>query len=471
MSSSSLTCSPYTIHTVHRQVYNGNNKHHIISHRYHLSTILQRIRAGGIMDMYESDDDDDENEEDDDDEEQDEETVLDDDPREEEGDDDDERVESENDTEDDDEDEIKAASQTDEIQTNVSTDENTSIQSTPSSNNTSTSTASTYLPPVKVTLRTTMESPLIDQSIEFTASQTRTVASLKQAVSRQFRGRPPLGIISLTYRGRVLQDNTVLSDLIQDDYDDEDIYKEEEEKDDEDEDKDEESLKKINLVVNIIPPIDPKFGTELKERLPTLTPQELLDAYVANLAMMHQNSMDIMNQMDDKIEEGYMKTTTTTDIPQQYQQDNLDMSSSFSNSRESTLLHSITMRSHALTMRDMILQSLSDDVRKILLRTAKGNSQQGDVDEEQETSMGMESRDDSSLRQSIHGKLRKKRGGASMNVKRALQTQLNIVRCHFCCCCCFLHLSIFISNPKSIILHNISMFFFFYFLGLAIHDS
>jgi hypothetical protein len=270
--------------------------------------------------------------------------------------------------------------------------------------------AGTTVGPVKVILRTTMASPLIDQSIEFTASRTRTVASLKQAVSRQFRGRPPQSMITLLYRGQVLQDDTLVSELIQeDDMDDADAQ---EEKDTENPEEEEDSLKQLHIVVDIIPPIDPKFGTDLKQRLPTLTAQELLDAYVANLAMMHQNSMDIMHPMGGG--------TSSTDQDQ-------DEISSYTTT---TTLQSVAMRSHALTLKQIILQSLSEDGKKVLL----GSSPEGEVDEGdnvQETQSGYTSMGDSVLlRQSIRGKLRKKRGGASMNVKRALQTQLNIVSDH-----------------------------------------
>src|SRR6056300_1998831 len=46
--------------------------------------------------------------------------------------------------------------------------------------------------PVKLTISTNLQSSLLDQQLEFTASRKRTVLSLKQAVSKTMRGRPPL---------------------------------------------------------------------------------------------------------------------------------------------------------------------------------------------------------------------------------------------------------------------------------------
>merc|ERR1712071_122016 len=83
--------------------------------------------------------------------------------------------------------------------------------------------------PIKVSIRTNLNVPLIDQTLDFTASQKRDVASIKLSISRQMRGRPPVSSQTLMLGSRVLKDDEIIYDLL-------DEWEDESEDDDEDDD-------------------------------------------------------------------------------------------------------------------------------------------------------------------------------------------------------------------------------------------
>merc|ERR1712071_525429 len=148
--------------------------------------------------------------------------------------------------------------------------------------------------------------PLIDQTLDFTASQKRDVASIKLSISRQMRGRPPVSSQTLMLGSRVLKDDEIIYDLL-------DEWEDEREDDDEDDDDEtdgnqdpdkmvenqlakEEEETVLPLILDIPPPIDPKFATELKEQLKLTTIHELLDAFVSNMAVLHRNTERMFQQ-------------------------------------------------------------------------------------------------------------------------------------------------------------------------------
>ena len=136
--------------------------------------------------------------------------------------------------------------------------------------------------PISVTIKTATGSKLLDQSIELpTVTRTRDVASLKKSVSRQLPSRPPIAAIQLTLNGKILEDNTVVEDLV----------------DEEDED-DEEDAEGEGLVLQLdmLPTVDPKFVADLEKKIPDMTTAELLEAYTINEAAVYQNSVMLMKE-------------------------------------------------------------------------------------------------------------------------------------------------------------------------------
>lgn len=258
--------------------------------------------------------------------------------------------------------------------------------------------------PVKITLKTALSNNiLIDQSVEITASPTRTVESLKQSVSRQFKSRPPMDAVTLRLDGRVLFDDELVRDLVDHDEDEED-------EEDDEEDEGEDGLAKLTIIVDMVPPVDPKFGTEMKGRMNDMTNEELLDAYVANLAAMHHNSVDLMRE--DEIKE-----TNDGDVEEEEEKDEEEEEEEIDSTLQAVANKNLAMQRYAHMLKEQIIDSLSEDEKELLQKTDTPSSPQADDLDNYEG--------DLLLKESI--KRRKRKGGATMNVKRALQKNLNIV--------------------------------------------
>jgi hypothetical protein len=94
--------------------------------------------------------------------------------------------------------------------------------------------------------------------------------------------------LELVYEGSILDNEMLVDELMEDD------------DEDEDEDDQEENDEKYKLLIlNVIPPVDPKFATELGPKLQPhmmdedddrLTTEELVDAYFLNQAALARNS-------------------------------------------------------------------------------------------------------------------------------------------------------------------------------------
>ena len=155
--------------------------------------------------------------------------------------------------------------------------------------------------PVRLIISTNWGNSVVDHTVELTPARTRDVASLKKSLSKQLPGRPPIIALDLVYEGQILNDEILVDEL----FDDEDN----EDEDDEDEDDIEEGNEPTRkLTLNVLPPVDPKFATELGPKLKPhleydeddyasqkyneddLTVDELVDAYVMNQVTMSRNA-------------------------------------------------------------------------------------------------------------------------------------------------------------------------------------
>ncbi|KAL7545212.1 hypothetical protein ACHAWF_008563 [Thalassiosira exigua] len=128
-------------------------------------------------------------------------------------------------------------------------------------------------PPVKLVITTGLNSELINRRIEFTASCRQTVLSLRQAASKTMPGRPPLPEVRLKFRGRLLDGEEMVDDILEE--------MDEDDKEDEDEDeiydiREEETIK-LKLTCNAVPPIDGKFGIELREKMRKVSTKEIVE--------------------------------------------------------------------------------------------------------------------------------------------------------------------------------------------------
>jgi hypothetical protein len=292
----------------------------------------------------------------------------------------------------------------------------------------------TFNAPVKVTFTTTSLSPsykpnpLIDQTIELTASPTRTIASLKQTLSKQLKAKPPASCIVLKLDGLVLHDDEALiGDIVDeheddDDDDDDDEHKDDNQGDDDDDDDDDDDIPKLKIQVDIIPPVDPKFGTEIRQRLDDMTNDQVLDAYVANMASMHQNSLDMMDiqmknsMMIDKKEENDYENENDDENDINQEEENQLLS--FGRSGVSNMLDT---QKNAITLKERIVSSLDDNALELLKSNDTPLSPSTTTNQEDSLADG-----DILLKESLKRKS-KRRGGATMNIKRTLQKNLNIV--------------------------------------------
>lgn len=214
--------------------------------------------------------------------------------------DDDEDEDSSDDDDDEDEEEKDASS--DEEDSENDSDEETSSEAT----TTSSSTASAA-EPVAVTIKTVTGSKLLDQTVELlTVTRSRDVASLKQSASKQLPSRPPVSAMQLTLHGKILDDDTLVEDLVDDD-----------EEEDEEDDGDQSASGGLVLHLEMIPTVDPKFLYELEKKISDMTAAELLEAYAVNEAAVYQNSALLMQTEQLPVEDDDEEATEEEEVHKQ----------------------------------------------------------------------------------------------------------------------------------------------------------
>lgn len=202
--------------------------------------------------------------------------------------------------------------------------------------------------PVQVSIKTNLGNPLVDTSLELLVARSRNVGSIKLSLSRQMAGRPPVSAQRLLLDGRELNNDELVDELVEDDEDDE-----------------QDSLK---LVLSMVPPVDPKFATDL-EKIKEMPTSELLDAYAANAAAMYHNSQLLFsNQVSEE---------------------------------------NVNLRKEAHEIRQVLVQGMPESAMELLQQDPKEK--------------------DSVEQQRRGQRQRTGRGGAKQNVKRVVQRNLNIV--------------------------------------------
>jgi hypothetical protein len=146
--------------------------------------------------------------------------------------------------------------------------------------------------PVTVVVNTALGHAILDHSIELAnVVRTRNIASLKESLRRQLPGRPPVHAMQLVWAGRVVADDVLVNQLMEEETD----Y----EQDDDDMDDNDESSSNLQLQLDMIPPVDPKFVPLLEQKITDMTTAALLDAYAANEAAMYQNAILLITTSDE----------------------------------------------------------------------------------------------------------------------------------------------------------------------------
>jgi hypothetical protein len=133
---------------------------------------------------------------------------------------------------------------------------------------------------IPVLIKTNMNNKLVDHTVELNAVRTRNVESIKKSLSRQLPGKPPLAKIRLMQHGQVLRDEVLVDELMDDD-------------DEEEDEGDEEGNASLTLFLDMVPPVDPRYPSQLEEALPDMTTAELLDAYTLNEAAIWYSSQEM----------------------------------------------------------------------------------------------------------------------------------------------------------------------------------
>eukprot|EP00584_Thalassiosira_punctigera_P012888 CAMPEP_0172553282 /NCGR_PEP_ID=MMETSP1067-20121228/49842_1 /TAXON_ID=265564 ORGANISM="Thalassiosira punctigera, Strain Tpunct2005C2" /NCGR_SAMPLE_ID=MMETSP1067 /ASSEMBLY_ACC=CAM_ASM_000444 /LENGTH=549 /DNA_ID=CAMNT_0013341443 /DNA_START=72 /DNA_END=1721 /DNA_ORIENTATION=- len=288
-------------------------------------------------------------------------------------------------------------------------EEKTSSPSSPSSG-----------PPVKVSIKTALQSPLIDQHLEFAASRRRTVQSLKQAVSKTMRGRPPLSCIQIKYQGRTLDDEETVDDLS------EEMDEDDEEEEESDVGEDDEDAVRLNLTCDIVPPVDAKFGIEFREKVTKMSTKEIFEAYCLNMAGMTYGQ-ELQAREGDlyEIDSKTMDHVENGEDEEEGQLSSQPMTEAASNN------HSLNIRKKAALIQKQFESTLSSDTLRLMeeeherVRSSSENVEVVGVGGDEKVIYGLTHQgSDNAARRGRKGKTLK--GGAAMNVKRALQRNLNV---------------------------------------------
>lgn len=250
--------------------------------------------------------------------------------------------------------------------------------------------------PVKLIISTGLGCPLVDQTLETNASRSRTIATIRQTVSRQMKGRPPIQTVRLLLGNRVLRDDEIIDDLAPDEDDEDDELDEDDEEDGEDD-----GMVKLRLTLDAVPPVDPKFGVELQEQLEKMSTAELLEAYAANTAAAHEGVARV-----------FASASAADDLSEDNDDEEEDDEEDSIGGRDTTPV-SNAMRQHALSIKESIVETMPQDAIEILNQSA-----------DESEGAALASAVASARRHQRGGAMK---GGASTQVKRALQRNLNIV--------------------------------------------
>jgi hypothetical protein len=253
------------------------------------------------------------------------------------------------------------------------------------------------------------------------------------AISKTMRGRPPQSTLILKHHGRSLPDDELVSDILADYDPDEDDSDTE---DDDDSNIGEEDMIALKLTLDVIPPVDNKFGLEFKEKAEKMSTKELMEAWCLNMAGMvyglevGEREMDYYHGLllnDGGEGEGGVGEEvgedggTTTAVKNDYTQN-----------------QSLNIRKKAALLQKQIESSLSTEVQQLMeeedarVKDYFNRGSLGSEGGEQQQSLVYGLKPQGALSQRSGRKGKTLKGGATMNIKRALQRNMNVVRIGVC---------------------------------------
>lgn len=219
---------------------------------------------------------------------------------------------------------------------------------------------------VALTIRTAAGHTLLEHVVELTVPATRNIVALKQSVRKQLPGKPPVACLHLVLDGKRLTDDTLVSDLLEDDDDEDDDEDDGDVDSPEGEQRDDNSLKQLTLILDTIPPVDPKFITTIEQKLHHMTTHDLLQAFCVNEAALLRNGA-LMEEEQKALPSKSNSNDNNTDDKSREQP-----STSTSTTTPSPSYHLyMELREHANRIRQELEQSLlnTEAARKILADT------------------------------------------------------------------------------------------------------
>lgn len=269
---------------------------------------------------------------------------------------------------------------------------------------------------VKIKISTSLQSSIVDHTTSLMSSGKRTILSLRQAMARSLPGNPPLSIVKLLYCGRLLDDDSMTVEevlqLARDDDDDDDNDDSNNDTID-DNNEDDRDIERLVFTCDILPPIDTKFGLQLKESISTLSTQEILHAYYLNVA-----GLSYLQEQQHKQQQ-----------QQQSQEANTDSNTLNLLRKRATLVQ----KQFETNLSNEIFDQITYEHERVLNSRRKISGIDNyttttkDEEEEEDIVFGLVPRDSSSSSSSLRRKNGKKyAGGATTNVKRILQKNMNI---------------------------------------------
>lgn len=231
--------------------------------------------------------------------------------------------------------------------------------------------------PVPITIQTAVGNDLLDQTVELpNVHRSRTLASLKESCRRQLPGKPPVSSMRFVLDGKILDDDVLVQDLL-DDEDDED------EDDETSESSSPSSL--LTLTLDMIPPVDPQFMSQVQQRLPDMTPSQLLEAFCVNEAALLRNAGLLERDYKRATEQQQQQQQQAEDesaVKGEEEEEEKDDESTLSSDPAPTSFLYLELREEAARMRRDLEQTVlgSESQQKVLRDDQPPSAKQGQVE-------------------------------------------------------------------------------------------
>jgi len=278
--------------------------------------------------------------------------------------------------------------------------------------------------PVPVVIRTGVGNDIVDTRLELTAHPSRNVASLKTSVRRQVPGKPPQACQVLRFHNRVLDDELLVDELLEELEDDED-----EEEEDEDSASSSEKRRTLVLQLDMIPPVDPKFVAPLQQKIDDreMTVSQLLDAYAANEAALYQNAAELLREQQEYEQTRQMAPDEATSEADEEQEGEISPAPAAASATPAVSVSYQIRQNAARIRRDLEKQLLTADDAKALLAEERQEEEGEGVNAEGKGRRGKHHAPNLQERQVRGQRVRQTaQGGVRTTVKRAVQRNLNV---------------------------------------------